>query len=410
LAGTLGVSRNAVVEAYDTLIALGVLQTRPKSGTYVKDSAREVANEVPDDAGCCHQPELSAPARLLLSTATRRPIWPNVPLAKYNFGPVAPPMDGLSVERFRSCLNSVLVNDAERALGYDESEGYAPFRRWLASYMNARGVECSEENILVVAGYQQGIALIARALLNPAETALVEDPAYPDTRSALRLHGAKVQGIPIGQDGPDVGMLTEVVPSMRPKLFCVTPLWQNPTGIVMSRGSRKALLALSERYGFVIVEDGFTDEFCYSGRLIPPLSAEDRSCRVVYVGSMSKLLFGGLRLGYLESHILRIRKLLAARREAMVQAMEEFFPDEVTWHAPEGGLSTWVTLPRGIDSDQVATGCAMGGVIVAPGRPFSLYGRTMNNLRMSYSLCQEDAISEGIKIVGDVLKRITGPR
>jgi 2-aminoadipate transaminase len=354
-------------------------------------------------------------------------------------------MDELSIERFRSCVNSVLVNDAERALGYDDSEGYAPFRRWVASYMNARGVECSEENILIVAGYQQGLALVARALLDPADTALVEDPTFPDTPNALRLYGATVQGIPLGETGPDVGVLTEVVSSRRPKLICVTPLWQNPTGIVMSRDVRKALLALAEQYGFIIVEDGFTDEFCYSGRLIPPLSAEDRCCRVVYVGSMSKLLFGGLRLGwvvaskalvrvltlikqasmlchspllqaachqfcelgYLENHIVRVRKILSVRRDAMVQAMEEYFPDGVTWRAAEGGLSTWVTLPRGVDSDQVAAECARGGAVVAPGRPFSLYGRTTNNLRMSYSLCREDMIRQGVKIVGDVLKRMT---
>jgi len=440
----LGVSRNTVAEAYDMLIAQDVLQSRPRSGVFVKKLPRGLSYGGYDDTGCCYEPSLSTPARLLMSLGVRRPTWPTAPEARYDFGPLVPPIDELSAARFRSCLNSVLVNDTARMLDYEEPEGYGPLRRWLAAYMKARGVDCSEDNILIVAGYQQGVSLLGRSVLDLGETAFVEDPSSPDSVNALRYCGATVQGIQMGAAGIDISVLGEALRSRQPKVVCVTPMWQNPTGAVMSVDTRRGLLDLAERYGFIIAEDGFTDEFCYSGRLMPPLSAEDKSCRVVYLGSMSRLLFGGLRLGWvvaskalievltlmkqasvlcsspllqaalhqfcelghLDNHIIRTRRLLSNRRNAMVQAMEAYFPGEVAWNVAEGGLSTWITLPSGTDSDRVAAECAKDGAIITPGRLFSVDGRMLSNFRMSYSLCPEGSIREGVKVVGEVLKRI----
>ncbi|MEW6227976.1 MAG: PLP-dependent aminotransferase family protein [Bacillota bacterium] len=451
LARTLGVSRNSVLEAYELLRSEGVLESNGRVGTYVSTqcgkgtflpSGRGEPSSETRGLDAMWERALSASVSALLE-ASPRISQPAQDHRTVVLSDLVPAFDRMSAERFRTCLNYVLANDPHRLLGYGDVEGYTPLREWIASYMTDRGVATSIDEVLIVGGFQQGLTLVCSSFLNPGDKVFIENPGYPGTLASLLYADAQVEGIPLTSSGVDVKLIRELATRSKPRMVCVTPLWQNPTGITLDVDTRKGILACAADLGLIVVEDGFTDELCYSGRLIPPLKAEDRSRNVIYIGTMSKILFPGIRVGwlvaprpavralaaskraadrccspilqaacyefcrqgYLKSHIARMRRLYSRRRDAMAQALAKHMPPDVTYHVSEGGMSAWVTLPEDIDSRELHGEARAAGVLFVPGTRFFINGGGEHNLRLTYCSCSERAIDQGMKILGDLIRK-----
>ncbi len=459
LARILGISRNSVLEAYELLTTEGIVEAYGTAGTYVSESccprldansaetsplplageglhslkrSQDVGLEedlsdwlsmLPDIAGglelCAHDQDT-----MVLSGAT---------LA----------FDRLSAERLRSCLNYVLTNYPHKLLAYGDTEGYRPLRQWLAAYMTDRGVVTSADEVLLTGGFQQGLTLLGSTFLNPGDVVLTENPGYPGVLMCLLHGGAKVKGIDMTPYGVNASQVEETISRLHPRFLCVMPFCQNPTGVTMDTQTRKCLLKLAKDEEVMIIENGFTDELSYSGRLVPPLKAEDRKGCVVYMGSLSDILFPGLRIGwitasrsiiqalalskraidpfsspvlqaacyefcrqgYFATHLARIRKVYSRKRELVSQALQKHLPSGTGFRVSEGRMSVWVILPEGMNSTELyREGQALGASFV-PGAAFFVNGGGERNLLISYAGSSEQGIMQEIKTLGDLVSR-----
>ncbi|MGE3287778.1 MAG: PLP-dependent aminotransferase family protein [Pseudonocardia sp.] len=409
LAAELGVSRNTVLAALEQLYAEGYVEGRHGSGTFVTRS-------LPDDL-------LSArvqapPARvdpevrrrlsqrgLLIAGAPRTPIpaFRGGPVTDRAFTIGLPALDAFPVE-----LWSQLFGRWARSIGTDEMcygdpAGHLPLRRAIAAHLaTSRGVRCTAEQVVVVSGSQQALDLVARLLLDPGDAAWIEDPGYLGVRAALIAAGADV--VPVRVDGEGLDVAAGIAAGPTARLAVVTPSHQFPLGTTMSLSRRLALLEWAGSTGDWIVEDDYDAEFRYVGRPLTALQGIDGQGCVIYVGTFSKSLFPGLRLGYLvappelvdgfaaahlsadihaplltqavlaefieaghfERHLRRMRSLYAQRQAAVVSAIGRHLGDEVDVPAADSGLHLVGTLGEGLDDAAVARHAAAHGVDVWP--------------------------------------------
>jgi len=327
-------------------------------------------------------------------------------------------------------------------LDYGPPEGYPPLREWIASHMSERGVRVGADGLVVVSGSQQGLDLVARAFIDPGDLVLVQEPVRPDVVSCLRIAGARVTGVPVAAGGLDTKALESVVDQETPKLAYVMPMVHDPSGVTMDLPTRTRLLGLARDRGFLIVEDAVNDELCYAGHLIPPLKAQDQSGRVIYIGTMSRSLFPGIRigwivadqpalaafsaakrasdlcsppllqaalaefcrLGYGRRHLGRLRRAYRASREALGRAIRLRFPTGTTWTLSDGPPAAWVDLPAGVDSRTVERGAAVRGVRVEPGDLFFLSGGGRQSFRIGWPVPAPLQIERDVAVLGGVIR------
>jgi GntR family transcriptional regulator/MocR family aminotransferase len=446
LAADAGVARNTVLLAYDQLLGEGYAVTRRGSGTYV---TAELPEETTEIARPAHRP---APrprraARRLSRYGERIRDWSvsweadPTPLA-HDFRYGRPAFGDFPHATWRRLLARRARSATERDLDYGPAAGVPALRREIAHHLQrSRGVVCEPEQVVVVHGSQQAIDLAARVLVDPGDRVVLEEPHYPGARGAFAAAGARLAGVPVDAEGMGVAALASRAGRVR--LAYVTPSHQFPTGAVMPLGRRLALLAWAERADAWILEDDYDGEYRYTGRPVESLQGLDRTGRVIYTGTFSKLLFPALRLGYavlppalvkpfvaakaladaapatleqstladfirlghFERHIRRTRARNAARRAALLEAVREHLGDRVeVWGASAGihvllrlpgtparRAETWVARAReagvGIYS---AASCFLGP---PPGAAFLL----------GYTALTESAIRTGIRRLAAVL-------
>lgn len=442
LAEALKVSRNSVLAAYESLANAGVVEARGSSGTYVrpKTGCQKPAAGV----RCQAKWDGSTPCAGCQAGPTLVERLGNTGSPDSFLSDTSPAFDELSAERFRTSLNYTLTNHPRHVAGIDDVLGYRPLRRWLASYMAERGVHCTESNVLMVDSFSQTLTLLCRAFLRAGDTVLVQNPCKAADVSTLYCMGIHLSPIHSTADGLCLERLEETVAEVKPRLAVVSPLFHDPTGATMSPECRKVFLECAERNDFMVLENGFTDEYCYSGRLIPPLKAQDTSSRVVYASSFSRLLFPEVRVGwvvvpdaavgvfgsvmkcmdmgpsailqaacydfcksgYLEAHTARIRRLYRSRREALMQSLIQYMPPGIRWQVSEGGWMGWVRLPRGLKRDEVWAQAREAGVHLGNGQVWYVgpYD-TADYIRLSYSNACEKQIAEDVRALGSVIAK-----
>jgi DNA-binding transcriptional MocR family regulator len=325
--------------------------------------------------------------------------------------------------------------------------GLTALRREIARYLVARGIGCDTADVAVVNGAQQAIDLAARVLLDPGDSVVLEQPGYFGARVAFTACQANV----IGVDGDAEGLVTDdharVLRARRVKLIYTTPAAQSPTGVVMSDGRRRALLTLADEHQVPILEDDYDSELRYEGPPIAALKTLDRAGQVLYVGTFSKVLFPGLRVGYvvaaapllekmmvarwnadvttnvvaqaalaqllatggLTRHLKRVRTVYAARLNAMLGALAASMPDGVTWTRPRGGHAVWLTLPAGIDADALHQSALDAGLHYTPGDVFCGEGRGNRHLALSFANHTPAAIAAGVGVLGELIQRRLEP-
>ena len=309
--------------------------------------------------------------------------------------------------------------EGEGVTQYGSAWGYAPLRSWLAARLRGLGIAAAPDGVLLTSGVQHGLDLILRALVGPGDTVLVEDPTYPGLPPLLALHQARVVGLPVGRRGIELADAEALVRRASPRLAILTPTLHNPSGAVMDAPTRAGLLALLRARGTRVVEEFFDPELVFEGEVPPPLAALDLG--VTVVGSFSKALFPGLRVGWavgprdilesvaavkraadlggspfleaaawtlcrrgvLDEQLRRLRSVARARLEIVLSALAGA-PQGVEWITPRGGFSLLLALPHGWSSRAVAARAAERGVWVLPGAAISVSGRD-DVVRVAYA-------------------------
>ena len=358
------------------------------------------------------------------------------------------------IEELAAAASRVLGIHGAEALQYSATEGYPPLRELLVRHMERYGIEVGPDNVLVTAGAQQALDLIGKLFLDPGDAVVTEAPTFVGAIQAFTAYQARFLTVPIDHDGLRVSLLEDALRE-KPKFIYVLPNFQNPTGVTLSLERRRRLVELASRYGVPIVEDDPYGQLRYDGAHVAPLvriDAEVRGCAhgeralrggVLYVGTLSKTLAPGLRLGwivapgeviarlaqmkqgtdlhtgtfvqmlayetarggFLDGHVRRIRAVYRERRDAMLGALAREFPPGVRWSRPEGGLFLWVTLPPGVDSAAMLQDALAEKVAYVPGTTFFPGGGGDNSFRLNFSYCRPEIIREGIRRLGAVVRR-----
>jgi 2-aminoadipate transaminase len=366
-----------------------------------------------------------------------------------------PAPDVFPVERFREACRTVLEKNAPAALQYGATEGYEPLREMIARHTSRYGVKAKPEHVLITSGSQQALDLIGKLLINPGDRVLVEAPTYLGALQAFNVYGAEYLCVPSDEDGLRTDLLEEPLRS-GPKFMYVLPNFQNPGGTTLAEGRRHELVLLAERFGIPIIEDDPYGQLRYEGEHLTPLVVLDRENlrrdrgysigNVIYLSTFSKTLSPGLRLGwivappevivklvqlkqgadlhtstfgqmvayevakdgFLNEHIKVIRRVYGERRNVMLQALEEYFPPEVSWTRPLGGLFLWVTLPAGMNSHLLFEAALKENVAFVPGDSFysgnGFASEGLRHFRLNFSNAEPAQIREGVRRLSVAIK------
>ena len=445
LARQLGVNRNTVVSAYESLSAEGWIESHTGRGTFVRRPAR--AEPDSSDAGgpAADGTWFTAFSRTAEDAAGGglQSIYRLVVADEgISFVGSYPAPELMPVEAFGRAMDTALREQGAAVLGYGPTAGYTPLRESIAQAMRARGSGGDAESILVTNGAQQALELVFRAFLDRGDAVVIEEPTYTGARSILSALGARVVAVPVDEEGLRPDLLAIALERHRPRLIYVQPTFHNPTTAVMGEARRRALLSLAQRHRCPLVEDDWGGELRLEGDEQPTLHALDGGRHVLYLGTFSKKLMPGLRIGWiaappavlhrlielkrledcgtspilqsalhtflreggLERHLARLLPAYRTRRDAMLQALGRHMPEGVTWTSPQGGMFVWVTLPAGFDGNDLFLAARREGVSYSRGELFHNDGAGRNCLRLTYSAASPDQIADGIGRLGALIR------
>ena len=390
-----GVSKFTVIEAYDRLVAAGLLSSRRNSGFFV--AARQQPLSLAE-------PEISVARDIDPVWIMRQSLTLDDKLLKPGCGWL--PNDWLNEESLRRKLHEIARAPGARLLEYAHPLGHLPLRQQLHLRLAALEIEAPPQRILLTDGASQAIDLVCRFLLQPGDTVLIDDPGYFNFQGVARAHRAKIVGVPLNPSGIDLAAFEALLVQHRPKLYLMNAALQNPTGLTMNAGTAYKLLRLAETHDLRILEDDiFADFQATPGQR---LAALDQLDRVIYLGSFSKTLSAAVRCGFIATradwiegltdlklatsfgnndlsaqlvsllladgsyrkHVEAIRQRL---RAAMTQTKRRLAQGGLRlWHEPEEGLFLWSQLPPGYDSAELARHALAEGIVLAPGNVFSV--------------------------------------
>jgi len=334
---------------------------------------------------------------------------------------------------------AVLTNDGAAALQYGPTEGYRPLQEWICHYVaETTGLRATPDQILVTAGSQQGLDLVAKVLLDPGDIVLAENPAYLGALQAFRAYEAQVIGLSTDPDGLDVAELRHflVHSPQRPKLLYLVPNFQNPTGTSTSLRRRAELATLCAEFALPILEDDPYGSLRYSGLPLPALGSLPGAESALYLGTVSKILAPGLRVAWivarhrpmyerlvvakqscdlhtgsltqrivarymaeprrLATHVRRLCQVYGQRRDVMLEALAHTLPAGSRWTKPEGGLFLWVRLPGSCDTTALLKTAVAACVAFVPGAPFWVGTDERSTLRLNFSNSTPEQIITGV--------------
>ncbi len=446
LAAQLRVNRATVALAYDELVTAGLAYAHVGQGTFVAGTpgARRVPVAPAAPAPIDWTALLSRSARIAAADEERLRGFgaPNGGGGTISFAGGMPDSALFPTDAFRRVLNQVVRDEGEALLQYAPAGGYAPLRRYLAGYLLRFGVEARAEEILIVNGAQQGFNLIARTLVDPGDVVAIEQPTYTGALQGFRAAGARLLPVDWDAAGPRPEMFERLCERQGPKLLYCQSSAHNPTGLSIEPETGRRLLAAAARYQVPIVEDGFDGSLHYGGRPATPLKAVDRAGIVIHIGTFSKILFPGLRVGWLvaprplverlqaakqladlhtsalvqaalhrfcerkllERHVARVTTEYARRRALLLAALRRRMPPDVTWTEPHGGFSLMLTLPPGLAATALLPAALERGVAFTPGPAFFLDGGGEGMLRLAFSSVAAGRIDEGVRRLAETIK------
>ena len=345
-------------------------------------------------------------------------------------------------------IESVLENSGATALQYGTTQGLDELRELLAERACKEGIDTTAENIIITSGSQQALDTVGKLFLNPGDIPLVGLPTYLGGINAFRSYEANLIGIPLDGDGMNIGLLEEKIKELQkdnltPKFIYVVPTFQNPAGVVMPEARRKKLIDIANNYDLIIIEDDPYGKLHYDIPAVKPIKAFDDEGRVIYMSTFSKILSPGIRLawtiaseeltrkmiickqaldlctntftqfiaaefmksGSLDLHIMKICEMYKPKRDVMIRAIENYFPEGYICNKPKGGMFAWVTLPEGIDTEIMFLDALKEKVAYVHGKAFCVDGSGGRSMRLNFSYSSNERIEEGIKRLGAVIER-----
>ena len=353
-----------------------------------------------------------------------------------SFGGGNPSAETFPVPEIAEIMADVMKNAPVSVLQYGLSEGYTPLRDTMKKYLaRTQGFDFEKNELFIVSGGQQCADLTTKVLVNEGDVILTEDPAFVGCLNTFRSYGAKLVGVPMQQDGMDIDALEAALKANpNAKLLYTIPSFQNPSGITTTLEKRKKVYELACRYDIAILEDNPYGELRFEGEYMPALKSLDTKGLVIYLGTFSKILAPGYRLGWvcaedeilakynfmeqaaslqastigqmetskwidmfdLDAHVNTIRECYRKRRAVMLETLAKELPEPCTFTRPDGGLFAWVVLPEYMDAKDLQMKCLAKKVAFVPGGSFFPNGGHDNTLRLNYSCMPEEKIVKGI--------------
>lgn len=348
------------------------------------------------------------------------------------------------IDRFRRAFEWILETNGAVALQYSTTEGYPPLRQFLAERLErVFGIHASADEIMVTNGSQQALDLLGKIFLNPGDKIAIERPSYLGAIQAFDQYQPEYAIVPMDEEGMQTDALEALLQRERVKLIYVVPNFQNPSGRTMTLPRRRHLVQISQQYGVPVVEDDPYGELRYEGEHLPALKALDTSGSIIYLGTFSKTLAPGFRLGwvvasgdayqqlvlakqpsdlhtatgsqmvyyevakdgFVDQHVEKIKEVYAERRLAMLRAMQTYFPEGVRWSNAQGGLFFWVMMPESIDARELLVDALKEKVAFVAGQAFHADRSGKNTMRLNFSCAGPERLEEAIRRLGRAIER-----
>ncbi len=443
----LGVSRKTVSAAYQQLAARGLTAAHVGQGTFVllgtpppAAAPRAAAARTPREFAWDGLLARVPPVPLSLRRAERGGPSP------YDFRGGRIEASALPLADLRWAMGHAFRSRAglQALASHHDPAGWPPLRREIARLLVRRGISCDAREVAVVNGLQHAIDLAARVLVEPGDAVVMEQPGYFGAALAFAARGADVLGVDVDGEGLRTDRLARVLRLRRVKLVYVTPATQSPTGAMMSPARREALLALADEHQVPILEDDYDNELRYAGPVQPALKATDPAGQIVHAGTFSKVLFPGLRVGYvvaprvllerlvaaraasdfgsgvvqqaalasllatgaLDRHLQRARRLYGRRMAALLAALGREMPAGARWTEPRSGHLVWLTLPSGVDGDRVHQAALALGVAYTRGEVFFADGRGGEHIALACAAVDEATIAKGVARLARAIREV----
>jgi len=360
-----------------------------------------------------------------------------------------PNPEAFPVEVIKEIVNDLMEKEGPKVLQYGSTDGVNSFRDVIVERATKKFgfSNINRDKVLVVAGSQQGLYLAAKIFIDRGDIVIVEAPTYVGVLTAFQSYFPTFIDVEMDKDGMNTHLLEEKLKNLKkdgkkPKLIYTIPTFQNPAGVTMNLERRKHLLELAEEYDTLILEDGPYEDLRYSGTDVPRIKSLDKDDRVIYLGTFSKILSPGIRIafmiaheeiiqkailakqgidlctntlsqyiaqeyvrrGYLDKHIPKIIRLYKEKRDTMLDALDDYFPDGVDWTRPDGGMFLWVTLPKHIDAEKLFPKAIEHKVAYVVGSAFYPKRDHKNTMRLNFTYPSNEMIKEGIKRLAAVIK------
>ena len=354
-----------------------------------------------------------------------------------------PNADLFPVSALKDASDKVLRNNGKHVLQYSNSEGDSQLKEWIAQrYQDKQGLSISPENILITNGSQQALDLLGKVLLDKGDSIVIENPGYLGAIQAFSLYQPEMQTVAVNNQGMNIDALEQALKTHKPKLVYTVPNFQNPTGISYSQSNREAVAKAVSGFDTLLIQDDPYGELRFSGdaksnfmALLPE--------QTLLLGSFSKIITPSFRLGWIvapdwlmkplviakqaadlhtnyfsqrvivqylqdnpiDEHVEKITQFYSKQKQAMLSAIEKYFPSNISVAESEGGMFIWLSLPESLSSMELFDKAIEKKVAFVPGNPFYVGGEVQQNtLRLSYVTMDESAIDEGIKRLGDCIK------
>jgi DNA-binding transcriptional MocR family regulator len=442
LADLLKVGRSTVISAYELLEADALIFTVKGKGTFIRHSS--------ESANSCSSIDWGKNINNYASSAEEFDIMKHELLYKkgmISFKSIAPDETLFDVDELkRSFLNLVSLEEG-RIFNYGYARGYKPLIELLMEYMSKKGVDTAGKSILITNGFTEAFDLILSSIMNKGDTILCENPTHNTAIKQMKLHGLNIAGVGISDNGIDLNKFEQCLKDYPVKAAYLVPSYHNPTGTVMPYENRKRLYELLAQSGIPLIEDGFTEELQHLGGHISPIAAiSGKGNTVIYIGSMSKILLPGLRIGWIfgdkrlidilesvkrsrnihtsfldqgilfqylksgsfEKYIKKVRNIYRERFDLAKSLSEKLIPNEYV--LGDGGLYLFIKL-KGINSRELLKNCCSRGVIFTPGDIFHTDSSGADTLRIGFSRTSIRDIEKGIKLIGEeAFKMLSGLR
>jgi len=446
----LGVNRTTIYKAYQELWALGYIESRSGSYSYVRQrrefhlSGKEVHSNSIDWAKRVNH---NAEKVYKMFGKVNYPFSEEkIGFDGIDFGRLHPDTRIFPVKEFRKSINKAIEHRGATVLDYGESKGYYPLREYITRRMRSHGISVDIDEILITNGAQNAIDLLLRLFAKPGCRVFVESPTYGMVFPTFTYYNCEIVLIPMLDDGADLEAIEREFKNGLPIFFYTMPNFHNPTGITTNQEHREKLIALFEKYSVPIVEDAFEEEMKYFGKVSLPVKSMDINRIIIYVGSFSKILFPGIRLGWIaadiecinrlttlkrfsdistalpeqaaladfclkgfyELHIKKIHKVFRKRMILAMQAMEQKIKNKnVSWIAPNGGFTIWLTLNNlKTGYEEMNSIFHANKIRVALGKDFFMDTETEKHLRLAIASLNEKEIAEGIERLASAINHI----